>query len=157
MKKPDKYRRCVGILLLNRAGQVFVAQRIDTPGQAWQMPQGGVDKGEDLLCAAKRELFEETSIHQVSLLAESAGWHRYDLPVDLISKVWKGRFRGQKQKWFAFRFEGQDGDINIATPKPEFSDWTWVEARRVPDLIVPFKRELYQKIIAEFEPYCTPV
>ena len=148
------YRLCVGIMLINRKGQVFVAQRLDAPGPAWQMPQGGVDKGEDLLCAAKRELAEETSVQAVSLIAESADWKSYDLPPDLISKVWKGRFRGQKQKWFAFRFEGADSDIDIKTPHPEFSDWKWVEVETVPELIVPFKKQLYRDIVAEFRRYC---
>ena len=151
------YRPCVGIMLINRQGQVFVAQRIDNPGEAWQMPQGGVDEGEDLLDAAKRELFEETSVKSVSLIAESTDWHKYDLPAELVPKVWKGRFRGQKQKWFAFRLEVDDQEINIRTSHPEFSDWKWVPVEDVPGLIVPFKKELYTNIVAEFKKYCVAV
>jgi putative (di)nucleoside polyphosphate hydrolase len=144
------YRPCVGIVLFNQAGQVFVAQRIDNPGPAWQMPQGGIDDGEDPITAAWREMEEEIGTAKAKLLAESRDWLTYDLPADLIPNIWKGRFRGQRQKWFAFRFDGRDKDIKIDTKHAEFSAWKWVDFAKVPDLIVPFKRDLYQEIVAEF-------
>ncbi|OUS12223.1 RNA pyrophosphohydrolase [Rhodospirillales bacterium 47_12_T64] len=144
------YRPCVGIMLLNQHGKVFVAQRIDNPGKAWQMPQGGIDDGEEPIKAAFRELEEETGTANAELVAESADWHAYDLPRDLVPKIWKGRYRGQKQKWFVFRFKGQDSDINIETDIPEFSDWKWTDMSSLPDLIVPFKRDLYIKLVEEF-------
>ena len=144
------YRPCVGIMLLNSKNQVFVAQRIDNPGDAWQMPQGGIDPGEEPLTAAFRELEEETGTANAELIEESTDWHAYDLPRDLIPKVWKGRYRGQKQKWFVFRFNGLDNEINIETKIPEFSKWKWVELSSLPSIIVPFKRELYTKLVEEF-------
>lgn len=146
------YRRGVGVMLLDTKGRVLVAQRIDTPGPAWQMPQGGIDPGETPRAAALRELHEEVGTDRVEILAESAGWIRYDLPRDLIPKVWGGRFRGQEQKWFAARFLGTDADIDIATKNPEFSAWRWAEVEDLPDLIVPFKRPLYARLVAEFSP-----
>jgi len=143
------YRRGVGILLLNRAGQVFVAQRIDTPG-AWQMPQGGIDGGESPREAAVRELEEETSICGARPLAESRDWIRYDLPLDLVPRVWRGEYRGQEQKWFAMAFEGAESDIDIATEHPEFDAWRWVCLADLPRLIVDFKRPLYEAVVAEF-------
>ena len=145
------YRPCVGITLFNPEGKVFVAQRIDNPGPAWQMPQGGIDDGEDPETAAWREMKEEIGTRKATLLAESRGWLTYDLPADLVPRIWKGRFRGQRQKWFAFRFDGQDKDIDIATKHAEFSAWKWADFATVPDLIVPFKRDLYRQIVAEFE------
>jgi len=145
------YRPGVGIMLLNRHSQVFVAQRIDMPSAAWQMPQGGIDKGEIPLDAAWRELKEETGTDKAEVVGESRDWHRYDLPVELVPKLWRGRFRGQTQKWFVFRFLGRDEDIDIATEKPEFSDWKWAEMADLPDLIVPFKRTLYLRLVDEFE------
>jgi putative (di)nucleoside polyphosphate hydrolase len=144
------YRPCVGIVLFNARGEVFVAQRLDNPGPAWQMPQGGIDDGEEPLIAARREMLEEIGTNRASLLAESRGWLHYDLPIDLVPKIWKGRFRGQRQKWFAFQFDGDDRDINIETDTPEFSAWRWVDFDTVPDLIVPFKRRIYQDVVAEF-------
>lgn len=144
------YRKGVGVLLLNPADEVFVAQRIDTAAEAWQMPQGGIDKGETPRDAALRELREETGIEAVEVLAESRAWLTYDLPYDLVPKVWKGRYRGQKQKWFALRFMGADSEIDIATRKPEFSAWRWAAPRELTELIVPFKRRLYVKVLAEF-------
>lgn len=145
------YRPCVGIILFNRTGQVFVAQRIDNPGPAWQMPQGGIDEGEDPETAAWREMDEEIGTTKATLLEESRGWLTYDLPADLVPKIWKGRFRGQRQKWFAFHFDGQDQDIKIDTKHAEFSAWKWVDFMRVPDLIVPFKQDLYRQIVVEFQ------
>jgi putative (di)nucleoside polyphosphate hydrolase len=144
------YRRGVGIALFNHAGEVFVAQRLDSPGPAWQMPQGGIDKGEAPLDAAWRELQEETGVTSAQLLAESKGWLSYDLPPELAATLWKGKYRGQEQKWYAFRFTGAESEIDIAGEHPEFSAWKWVDFRQVPDLIVPFKRVLYDKVVAEF-------
>jgi len=145
------YRPCVGITLFRQDGKVFVAQRIDNPGPAWQMPQGGIDDDEDPLKAAWREMKEEIGTNKAELVGESRGWLEYDLPHDLVPKIWKGRFRGQRQKWFAFRFEGTDKDIDIATKHAEFSAWQWVDFTTVPDLIVPFKRDLYRLVVAEFQ------
>ena len=144
------YRRGVGIALFNHAGKVFVAQRLDSPGPAWQMPQGGIDKGEAPLDAAWRELQEETGVTSAELLAESKGWLNYDLPPELAATLWKGKYRGQEQKWFAFRFTGQDSEIDIAGEHPEFSSWKWADFRQVTELIVPFKRVLYEKVVLEF-------
>jgi putative (di)nucleoside polyphosphate hydrolase len=143
------YRQGVGIMLINRQGRVFVAQRIDMPSVAWQMPQGGIDKGESPLEAAWRELGEETGTDKAEVIGESRDWYVYDLPVDLAPRLWRGRFRGQTQKWFVFRFLGCDEDIDIATEKPEFSDWKWADMADLPELIVPFKRTLYTQLIAE--------
>lgn len=144
------YRPCVGIMLLNREGKVFVAKRIDTRAEAWQMPQGGIDEGEDPHTAALRELREETGVTQVEMLAETQDWMAYDLPVELVPNLWGGKFRGQKQKWFAMRFLGRDEDITIETEHPEFLEWKWVGMQELPALIVPFKRELYERVVAEF-------
>lgn len=144
------YRRGVGVMLLNRAGKVFVAQRIDTPNAAWQMPQGGIGKGERPREAALRELREEVGTVRVRFLAETRDWLCYDLPHELVPKVWGGRYRGQEQKWFALRFLGRDDEIDLDTETPEFSAWRWVEMAELPGLIVPFKRSLYVDLIAEF-------
>ncbi len=144
------YRPCVGIMLIDRGGRVFVAQRIDTPGEAWQMPQGGIDEGESPRHAALRELHEEVGTGKAEVLAESRDRWRYDLPAELVPRLWNGRYRGQEQKWFALRFQGQDTDIDIATEIPEFSVWRWAEMAELPDIIVPFKRRIYQEVIAEF-------
>ncbi|OJX77386.1 RNA pyrophosphohydrolase [Magnetospirillum sp. 64-120] len=146
------YRPGVGILLFNAQGQVFAAKRIDTQENAWQFPQGGIDEGEDPATAAKREMVEEIGTDKAQMVGESAGWISYDLPADLADKVWKGRFRGQKQKWFAFQFLGTDADINIDTEHPEFSEWRWMELAEVPGLIVAFKKPLYDQVAAEFAP-----
>lgn len=157
MSKHDKhhdlpYRLGVGIVLFNDQGLVFAARRIDTDHDAWQMPQGGIDKGEEPKAAALRELEEETGTAKAEIIAETSDWFSYDLPDDLMGKVWKGKYRGQKQKWFALRFTGSDTDINIATEHPEFCDWTWMPLTELVDRIVPFKRELYRAVAAEFVP-----
>ena len=149
------YRPGVGIMLLNRAGEVFVGRRIDMPTMpAWQMPQGGIDPGETPLDAALRELKEEIGTDKVQLLGESQGWLRYDLPAELSRGIWGGRYRGQRQKWFAMRFTGDDSDIDLATEHPEFDAWKWVRPERLPEIIVPFKRQLYFDILTEFRIYC---
>lgn len=151
-RPPDGYRPCVGILMFNVAGQVFVAQRIDSEAPAWQMPQGGIDKGEAPRAAALRELEEEIGTCQVEVVGETSGWIRYDLPPELRGGRWKGRFVGQAQKWFAARFLGADSDIRLDTDHPEFSDWRWVELETVPGLIVPFKRAAYEAVVNELGP-----
>ena len=145
------YRRCVGVMLLNPAGHVFAGERIDTPG-AWQMPQGGIDPGESPAEAAQRELWEETGVaaDHVDILTETPGWIAYDLPDDLIGKVWKGKYRGQEQRWFLMRLTGPEGAINIATAHPEFSAWKWLGPSALLDHIVPFKREVYSQVIGHF-------
>lgn len=146
------YRFGVGAVLLNADNQVFVAKRIDTPGDAWQMPQGGIDKGEEPAKTVFRELKEEIGTDNAEILAESPDWLTYDLPKDVQKKVWKGRYRGQKQKWYALRYKGTDADIDLTADKhPEFSDWKWAEFSRIPDMIVPFKRGLYLDIVKTFQ------
>jgi len=146
------YRPCVGVMLANRDGRVFVGQRIDTETPAWQMPQGGVDKGEAPERAALRELWEETGVLPalVKVEAETRDWITYDLPVELVPNIWGGKYRGQKQKWFLLRFLGADADINIATQHPEFSDWRWLPPGDLPGAIVPFKRKVYEQVLDEF-------
>lgn len=155
------YRPCVGIMVLNRAGLIWVGQRPDTPGDAegrgtwWQMPQGGIDPDEDPRRAALRELYEETSIRSVEILAETPGWLTYDLPDHLIGKAWGGRFRGQRQKWFAARFVGEESEIDLTppgAPHPEFIAWRWCPADELPAAIVPFKRDVYLEVLAAFRP-----
>ena len=146
------YRPGVGIMLVNQRGQIFVAQRNDNPGPAWQMPQGGIDEGEEPMQAAWRELMEEVGTDRARYVGESREWLTYDLPIELVPQIWKGRFRGQRQKWFLFRFLGTDRDINIATEHPEFSSWRWAELEELPALIVPFKRNLYHQLLTEFAP-----
>lgn len=150
------YRPGVGIVLLNRDGLAFVARRIDTPEPAWQFPQGGIDDGETPPQAVLRELEEETGTAKAEILAEAPGWISYDLPEEVADRCWKGRFRGQTQRWFALRFLGEDSDIDIATRHPEFSEWRWMDLGRVPELIVPFKRALYHRVVAEFLPLARP-
>ena len=144
------YRPCVGVMLLNDRGQVFVAKRCDSK-DSWQMPQGGIDEGESVREAALRELEEEIGTGKAEILAETTEKLRYDLPDHLLGKVWKGRWRGQEQVWIAARFTGSDADIDLATDHPEFDAWKWVDADALPDLIVPFKRPVYEAVLKEFE------
>lgn len=145
------YRPCVGVMLANAAGHVFVGQRLDNDTPAWQMPQGGIDPGEAPRDAALRELWEETGIPAdlVTVEAETEGWLPYDLPHDLVPRIWKGRYRGQEQKWFLLRFQGTDSDVNIATEHPEFSEWRWLPADQLVAHIVPFKRDVYQRVLEQ--------
>lgn len=146
------YRRNVGVMVMNGAGHVWVGQRKDNFQEAWQMPQGGIDKGEDPRAAALRELEEETGITPdlVEVVAETDGWIPYELPHDLIPRLWKGKYRGQEQKWFLLRFTGTDAQVNIATDDPEFSAWRWMPPADLPDAIVPFKREVYIAVLDAF-------
>lgn len=146
------YRPCVGIMLINRAGDVFTGQRIDNPGPAWQMPQGGVDQGEDPQDAALRELGEETGLppHLVQIIAQTDGWIPYDLPHDMVPNIWGGKYRGQEQKWFLMQFLGEDTDVNIETDHPEFSAWRWLPPSQLLDNIVPFKRGVYGAVLDAF-------
>lgn len=146
------YRPAAGIMLLNADSKVFVGQRIDTTLEAWQMPQGGLDDGEEAEAGALRELEEETGIapHLVRIIARSRAELLYDLPPDLVGKLWKGRYGGQRQIWFLARFLGKDSDIDLNTPHPEFRAWKWAEPKDLPDMIVPFKRTLYEDVLREF-------
>ena len=146
------YRPAVGVMLINDARRVWVGQRLDSTLEAWQMPQGGLDPGEEPLEGAMRELEEETGIrnHLVEILARCPRQLTYDLPDDLIGKVWKEPWRGQRQSWFLARFLGKDADVDIATPHPEFRAWKWAEPAELPTLIVPFKKKLYEEVIAAF-------
>ena len=145
------YRKNVGMILINAKGHIFAGKRLDNNTDNWQMPQGGIDEGEIPETAAFRELAEETGIHRskVRLLGSTAGWLSYDIPVDLITKLWNGQYRGQKQKWFVFEFLGKDADINIVTEEPEFSEWAWKSKDDLLSSIVPFKVEVYQKVFLE--------
>lgn len=147
------YRPCVGLMVMNSDGKVFVGTRLDREYDAWQMPQGGVEKGEDPQTAALRELEEETGIPEsaVTVVAQSEDWIPYELPYDLIPRLWSGRFRGQEQKWFLLRFNGSDDLINIATDEPEFAEWKWVDHGELIDNIVPFKRDTYIRVIEAFK------
>lgn len=161
---PDlsRYRPCVGIMLLNAEGLVFLgkrrAKRLSDPGEGadhlWQMPQGGIDPGENPRQAALRELAEETSITSVEILAEAPDWYCYDLPPDASKRTWRGRYQGQRQKWFALRFTGTEDEINVACPaggfKPEFDQWRWMPMAALPDLVIPFKRNVYERVVATF-------
>ena len=148
----DGYRRGVGVMLVNRDGLVLVARRIDMPSEAWQMPQGGIDKGETPEVALLRELREEIGTDKAEIVAQSRHWLNYDLPSELRGMLWRGRFRGQTQKWFLARFTGTDDDIDLETEHPEFLAWRWAELDDLPGLIVPFKRQLYRDLVAEFRP-----
>ncbi len=159
------YRPCVGVVLVNREGLVFLGQRIGGAEHvdalhSWQMPQGGIDEGELPQDAALRELYEETSVSSVEPLAEAADWFAYDLPEPIAREAWKGRYRGQTQKWIALRFTGDDSEINVTQPgggkhKPEFIAWRWERLENTPSLIIPFKRPVYQRVVQEFAPVLT--
>jgi putative (di)nucleoside polyphosphate hydrolase len=155
MDDSAKYRRGVGVMLLNDEGKVFVAARIDNDADAWQMPQGGIDAGEEPWATALRELEEETGIppHLVEKIAECPERLRYSLPPELVGIIWKEPWVGQEQDWFLCRFLGRDEDVNIATEHPEFREWRWVPPEELPDMIVPFKRELYARLLREFADY----
>jgi len=140
------FRPCAGILLLNRDGKVFVGTRLDLEGDHWQMPQGGIDDGETPRAAALRELEEEIGTAKAEIIAEYENWIDYRLPDELSRRVWKGRYQGQRQRWFALRFLGEDGDIDLDTEHPEFKDWKWADIEDLPELAVPFKRESYAEI-----------
>ena len=142
-------RTGIGVIVLNKKNQVFVGKRKDNPKKHWQMPQGGVDQGETCLDAMKRELSEETSIKNIEVLKEINGWTEYELPDYLVGRVWKGKYRGQKQKWFVVRFLGEDKEINLKTNHPEFIDWKWIEAQDLPGVIVYFKKKLYESLLPE--------
>jgi putative (di)nucleoside polyphosphate hydrolase len=150
------YRPCVGLMVLNREGKIFVGKRIDQTIESWQMPQGGIDPGEAPSETALRELGEEIGTTKVEFLREHPEWLTYDLPPQLVGVAWEGRYRGQKLKWFAVRFVGADADINLKTEHPEFSDWKWAAIGELLGLIVPFKREIYAKVIAAFSDLAKP-
>ena len=143
-------------MLLNGAGEVFVGHRVGALEYGWQMPQGGIAPGEDPAAAARRELWEEIGTDRAEMLAESRDWHRYDLPPDLVGSVWGGRYRGQAQKWFVMRFQGTDGDIRLDRHEPEFDAWRWVAIDTLPALVIPFKRPVYQALVAEFRHLARP-
>jgi putative (di)nucleoside polyphosphate hydrolase len=156
------YRPCVGVMVLNRDGYAFIGRRISGPEHidavhVWQMPQGGIDEGEDPYPAALRELHEETNIRSVEKLGEIKEWLTYDIPREIGTKAWKGKYRGQKQKWFALRFTGKDGEIDVKNPggghDPEFVEWRWEPVKNLPGLIIPFKRPVYERVVAEFSKF----
>ncbi len=159
------YRPCVGVMVINRHGLVWVGRRADMPGEAegagqwWQMPQGGIDKGEDPTSAARREVFEETGMRSLVPLGETAGWLAYDLPQELLGVAWGGKFRGQRQKWFAMRFIGEDTEIDIAPEHghAEFEAWKWIPLADLVTSIVPFKRDVYRAVVAELGPMAQPL
>jgi len=142
-------RTGVGIIVLNNKNQVFVGKRKDNPNDNWQMPQGGVDKGEDFITAMKRELSEETSIKNIKIIKEVEKIYQYELPENLVGVIWKGKYRGQKQKWFITRFLGQENEINLNTKNAEFIDWKWIEPKLLPEVIVNFKKDLYLNLLTE--------
>ena len=142
-------RTGVGIIVLNNDNQVFVGKRKDNPGDKWQMPQGGVDKGEDFITAMRRELIEETSIKNIKILKEIQNMYQYELPKNLVGIIWKGKFRGQRQKWFITKFLGKDDEINLDTQHPEFIDWKWIDPQDLPEVIVDFKKKLYLNLLKE--------
>ena len=153
IKKRLPLRIGVGVIVLNNKNKVFVGKRKDNPIDKWQMPQGGVDENESFLDAMKRELYEETSIKNIEIIEEIKDWFEYELPKDLLGIIWKGKFRGQKQKWFIVRFKGNENEINLKTTHPEFIEWKWIDLDELPHVIVDFKRELYKKILIEIKKF----
>jgi putative (di)nucleoside polyphosphate hydrolase len=159
------YRRCAGVMVLNPGGLVFIGRRSEGPEHidethVWQMPQGGIDRGEDPWPAALRELYEETSIRSVERLGEVGDWLSYDIPRNIVGQAWGGKYRGQTQKWFALRFTGDDSEIDISSPggghDPEFIAWKWEPMANLPDLVVPFKRPIYERVVQEFARFASP-
>ena len=144
-------RTGVGIILLNSKNKIFVGKRKDNPGDKWQMPQGGVDNGEDFITAMRRELHEETSIKNIKIIKEINQLYEYELPKNLIGIIWKGKFRGQKQKWFIAKFLGNENEINLNTKQPEFIEWKWIDAEKLPEVIVNFKKNLYLSLLKEIK------
>lgn len=154
--KDKDYRPCVGMMVINHQNQIFMARRIDVPETepfAWQMPQGGIDAEETPQQAAIRELYEEIGTSNVSYLAETSDWLYYDFPPELVANKLMGQYKGQSQKWFLYRFEGQESDLNITTVHPEFSEWCWCDSADILEMTIPFKRKVYQKVIEEFSPF----
>ena len=152
-KKALPLRIGVGVIVLNNKNEIFVGKRKDNPVNKWQMPQGGVDKNENFLTAMKRELGEETSIKNIKIIKELDGWFQYELPENLVGIIWKGKFRGQKQKWFVVRFTGEESEINLKTKHPEFIEWKWVEMDELPKIIVDFKKDVYEKLLLELKKF----
>ena len=152
-KKVLPLRIGVGAILLNNENKIFVGKRKDNPVDKWQMPQGGINKNENFLTAMKRELDEETSIKNIKIIKELDGWFQYELPKNLLGIVWKGKFRGQKQKWFVVRFTGEESEINLKTKHPEFIEWKWVEMDELPNIIVDFKKDVYEKLLLELKKF----
>ncbi len=150
-KKNLPMRTGVGVILLNQENKVFVGKRKDNPIDKWQMPQGGVDKGEDFLSAMKRELYEETSIKNIKIIKEINGFFQYELPENLVGIIWKGKYRGQRQKWFIVKFIGNNKEINLNTKQQEFIDWKWIAPEKLPEVIVEFKKDVYTKLLKEIE------
>jgi len=143
----------VGVIVLNNKNKIFVGKRKDNPVNKWQMPQGGINENENFLAAMKRELNEETSIKNIQILKELDGWFQYELPKNLVGIIWKGKFRGQKQKWFVVRFTGEESEINLKTEHPEFIEWKWVEINELPKIIVDFKKDVYEKLLVELKKF----
>ena len=150
-KKKLPFRLGVGVVVLNKENKVFVGKRKDNPVNKWQMPQGGVDNGEDLVGAMKRELSEETGIKNIKILKEIDGWSKYELPDYLLGKIWKGKYRGQKQKWFVVKFLGSDNEINLKTKNPEFIEWQWIDIDSLPSVIVDFKKKVYEGLVPKIK------
>ncbi len=152
MQSDLPYRPCVGMMILNKDNKVLVAKRLDNNADAWQMPQGGIDDGEDPHTAVYREMEEEIGTRNAEIIDEHRDWLKYDLPDHMIGKIWKGRYRGQRMKWFLMRYLGADSDINIETEHPEFSEWKWMDMDHIPQAIVDFKRPLYEQLVTYFTP-----